>query len=114
MSGSDGGRTVTIVAYILHLLGAITGLLSVIGLIINYVVKGDHGEMIDSHQSWMIRSFWYAILGGLICGALFITVIGIPLAWLGLIVIWLWYIYRHIRGLIDLAEGKTMSGSSLL
>lgn len=50
----------------------------------------------------------------MICGALFITVIGIPLAWLGLIVIWLWYIYRHIRGLIDLAEGKTMSGSSLL
>ena len=70
--------------------------------------------MIDSHQSWMIRSFWYAILGCLACFALIITVIGIPLAWLGFIVIWIWYIYRHIRGLIDLAESKTMSSSSLL
>ena len=114
MSGPDGGRTITIVAYVLHLLGAITGLASIIGLIINYVVKGDHGEMMDSHQSWMIRSFWYALLGCLACGLLFITIIGAPLAWLGLIVIWLWYIYRHIRGLIDLAESKTMSASSLL
>jgi len=85
MSGSDNGRTITIVAYILHLLGAITGLASIIGLIINYVVKGEHGDMIDSHQSWMIKSFWYAILGCLISGILVITVIGIFLGWIGFI-----------------------------
>jgi uncharacterized membrane protein len=108
MSGSDNGRTITIVAYILHLLGAITGLASIIGLIINYVVKGEHGEMIDSHQSWMIKSFWYAILGCLISGILVITVIGIFLGWIGFIAVWVWYIYRHIRGLIDLSSDKTM------
>jgi uncharacterized membrane protein len=96
------------VAYILHLLGAITGLASIVALVINYVVEGEHGEIIDSHQKWMIRSFWYAILGCLVCGALFITLIGIPVAWLGLILIWLWYIYRHIRGLIDLSSDKIM------
>jgi len=108
MSGSDNGRTITIVAYILHLLGAITGLASIIGLIINYVVKGEHGDMIDSHQSWMIKSFWYAILGCLISGILVITVIGIFLGWIGFIAVWVWYIYRHIRGLIDLSSDKTM------
>lgn len=113
MSESDNGRTITIVAYILHLLGAITGLASIIALVINYVVKGEHGEMIDSHQSWMIKSFWYAILGCLVCGLLFVTLIGIPLAWLGLILIWLWYIYRHIRGLIDLSSNKTMPSALL-
>ena len=113
MSDSDGGRTITIVAYILHLLGAITGFLSVIALIINYVVQGEHGELMDSHQSWMIKSFWYAILGCLICFVLVITVIGIPLAWLGGIGIWLWYIYRHIRGLIDLSNNKAMPSGTL-
>jgi uncharacterized membrane protein len=108
MSSIDGGRTITIVAYVLHLLGAITGLPSIIGLIINYVVKGDHGEMIDSHQTWMIKSFWYAILGCLISGILVITVIGIFLGWIGFIAVWVWYVYRHIRGLIELAESKTM------
>lgn len=108
MAGTDSGRTITIVAYILHLLGAITGIASIIALIINYVVKGDHGELIDSHQTWMIHSFWYAILWCLVCAAAFITVIGIPLAWVGLFVVWLWYIYRHIRGLIDLSSDKTM------
>ncbi len=81
MSSTDGGRTITIVAYILHLLGAITGLPSIVALIINYVVKGDHGDMIDSHQTWMIKSFWYAILGCIVCGIAFITVIGI--SWAG-------------------------------
>lgn len=113
MSESDNGRTITIVAYILHLLGAITGLPSIIALVINYVVKGEHGELIDSHQSWMIKSFWYAILGCLICGLLFITIIGALFAWLGLILIWIWYIYRHIRGLIDLSSNKVMPSALL-
>ena len=113
MSGSDGGRTLTIVTYILHLLGAVSGFTSVIALIINYVVKGDHGEMIDSHQEWMIKSFWYAILGFVICTILVLTIIGIPLAWFGGLAIWVWYVYRHIRGLIDLSNDKTMPSSAL-
>jgi uncharacterized membrane protein len=114
MSGSDNGRTITIVAYILHLLGAVAGFPSVVALIINYVVKGDHGEMIDSHQQWMIKSFWYALLGFFICVVLVFTVIGIPLAWLGGLAIWVWYVYRHIKGLIDLSSDKTMPNGSLV
>ena len=109
---SDNGRTMVIAAYILHLLGACTGLLSIIALIMNYVCKGEHGELIDSHHNWMIRTFWYTVLGFVICAVLFITVIGIPLAWLGGFALWLWYIYRHIRGLIDLAENKPMSATA--
>lgn len=114
MASSDGGRTVIIVSYILHLVGAISGLFSIIGLIVNYVKLGDDGEMADSHHRWMIKSFWYAILGCLICFALILTVIGIPLAWLGFIAVWIWYVYRHVKGLIDLSDNKTMSATALL
>jgi uncharacterized membrane protein len=113
MSENNRGRTITIVAYILHLLGAITGLASIVGLIINYVKRGEDGPLMDSHHNWMIRSFWYALLACFICFILVFTVIGIPLAWLGFLATWVWYIYRHIRGLIDLADDKSMSAESL-
>ena len=109
---SDNGRTVVIVSYILHLVGACTGLLSIVALIINYAVKDDHGEMIASHHAWMIRTFWFTLLGFVVGWALILTVIGIPLAWLLWIGSWLWYIYRHVKGLIDLSSDKTMSATA--
>lgn len=112
MSDSDNGRTMTIVAYVLHLLGAVSGFLSIIALIINYVAKGEHGELMDSHHAWMIRTFWLTLLAYLICIVLVFTIIGIPLAWLLGIAAWLWYIYRHIRGLVDLSSDKPMSATS--
>ncbi|HEY4128243.1 MAG TPA: hypothetical protein VGN70_09380 [Gammaproteobacteria bacterium] len=111
---SDSGRTMVIVSYILHLIGACTGLLSIVALIINYVAKDEHGAMIASHHSWMIRTFWYTVLGFVIAWVLAVTFIGIPLALLLSACAWLWYIYRHIRGLIDLAENKSMSATAWL
>lgn len=111
---SDSGRTVVIITYILHLVGACTGLLSIVALIVNYVAKDEHGEMIASHHTWMIRTFWYTVLAFVICFALVLTFIGIPLAWLLGVLAWLWYIYRHIKGLIDLSSDKTMSSTAWL
>lgn len=106
---SDNGRTLVIVAYVLHLIGACSGLLSIVALIINYVVKDDHGEMMASHHHWMIRTFWMTLLAFVVCFGLVLTIIGIPLAWLLGLAAWVWYIYRHIKGLIDLSSDKTMS-----
>lgn len=111
MSDSDNGRTLVIVAYVLHLVGAVSGILSIVALIVNYVVKDDHGELMASHHAWMIRTFWLTLLAYLICFALVFTIIGIPLAWLLGIAAWIWYIYRHIRGLIDLSSDKPMSAN---
>ena len=109
---SDNGRTLVIVAYVLHLIGACTGFLSIIALIINYVAKDDHSEMMASHHAWMIRTFWLTLLAFVVCFCLVFTIIGIPLAWLLGVAAWLWYLYRHIKGLIDLSSDKTMSASS--
>jgi len=112
MSDSDNGRTIVIITYILHLIGACTGLLSIVALIINYVVKDDHGELMASHHAWMIRTFWYTVLAFVVCIGLVLTFIGIPLAWLLGVCAWLWYIYRHIKGLIDLSSDKSMSATA--
>ncbi len=61
-SSVESDRTLAVVAYVLHLFGVIAGIPSIVGLIINYVKRNDYDELFDSHHSWMIRSFWWAIL----------------------------------------------------
>jgi uncharacterized membrane protein len=100
----EADRTFTLASYVLHLIGAVVGITSIIGLILNYLKRGTSGEALDSHHTWMIRSFWWAILWSVIG---FITlVIGIGVAIL--VITWIWYIYRHVRGLIALANGEPM------
>ena len=60
--------------------------------------------MLDTHHTWMIRSFWWALLWGVIGIVTIVIVIG----WAILFVVWVWYIYRHVRGLIALLNGEPM------
>ncbi len=100
----EADRTFTLASYVLHLIGAVAGITSIIGLILNYLKRGTSGEVLDSHHSWMIRSFWWAILWGVIGLITIFIVIG----WFILLIVWIWYIYRHVRGLIALANGEPM------
>ncbi|MGH8414369.1 MAG: DUF4870 family protein [Gammaproteobacteria bacterium] len=108
MNTAEKGHGVTIVAYVLHLLGAITGILSIVALIINYVKRGDDGVNMDSHHSWMIRSFWWAILWCVLIGASYFLLVGFIFGWIAFAIVWIWYIYRHVRGLLYLSEDKPM------
>jgi uncharacterized membrane protein len=87
----------------------LTGWPSIIAVIINYVKRSDaRGTWLDSHFSWQIRTFWYALLWVILAGLLILTVVGIPFAWVLLLVVGFWVLYRIIRGWIALAEGKSM------
>jgi uncharacterized membrane protein len=103
-SSVQSDRTLVLVAYVLHLVGAVAGITSIVGLIINYVNRDRHDEVLDTHHTWMIRSFWWALLWGLIGIVTIIILIG----WAILFVVWVWYIYRHVRGLIALTNGEPM------
>jgi uncharacterized membrane protein len=85
------------------------GLLSIIPLIINYSKRPDtQGTLVYSHHTWMIHSFWWFVCWMVVGGVLFLTFIGIPLAWLVWGVAWLWKAYRLIRGFIDLNSNRAM------
>jgi uncharacterized membrane protein len=120
---SEGMVTLTHVLYALHGFSALMGVLSaafivtafltgwpsIIAVIVNYVKRGDaRGTWLDSHFGWQLRTFWYALLWVILAGALILTVVGIPFAFLLLIVVGLWVLYRIIRGWIALAEAKPM------
>jgi uncharacterized membrane protein len=101
-------------ARVLYVVHALTfffslGLLSFIPLIINFVKRPyTEGTLVHSHHTWMIRSFVYYILWLVVAGLLFVTIIGIPLAWLVGVCAWLWKAYRLIRGFVDLNNNRPM------
>ena len=120
---ASGLVTLTHVIYALHAFSALTGLASsalivtaflsgwpsIIAVILNYVKRSEvRGTWLDSHFSWQIRTFWFALLWLAVGGILFVTVIGIPFA----IVLWLitgvWVLYRIIRGWLALTSQRTL------
>jgi len=113
----------THIIYALHALSVIMGLIgsafvipafllswpSIIAIIINYVKRDAvRYTYLDSHFSWQIRTFWFALLWVIIAVILFMTVFGIPLAWIITISAGIWVSYRIIRGWIALCDGKPM------
>ena len=119
----EGLVTLAHVIYGLHAFSVLTGMLSpamivtafltgwpsIIGVILNYVKRSEvRGTWLDSHFSWQIRTFWFALLWLAIGGVLFITVVGIPFA----VVLWfatgVWVLYRIIRGWLALSSAKVL------
>jgi len=119
----DGLVPLTHVMYALHAFSALTGLLtpalvvtafltgwpSIIAVIINYVKRSEVRETwLETHFSWQLRTFWYALLWLAVGGVLFVTVVGIPFAvalWLGT---GIWVLYRIIRGWLALNSRQVL------
>ena len=97
MTQTDSQHTMAMIAYVLHLVGAIAGLPSLIGLVINYLGRSESTPLVRSHHRWMIETFWWAIFW-IIIGVIALV---IPVGWVVLGLVWVWYVYRHVRVLDD-------------
>lgn len=119
----DGPRVWCHVMYGLHAFAAATGIvtsstiifafvaswLSVIAVVINVLTRDRvHGTWLASHWRWQLRTFWFAVLWVLVTGLLFVTIIGIPLAWVVAVSTGLWVLYRVIRGWLALIDRRAM------
>lgn len=79
------------------------GAASFIPLILNYIKRDESGgTFIYSHHGWMINSFWWYVLWVCVGWALFVTLIGMPLAVVIWAAAWLWKVYRLLRGITAL------------
>lgn len=92
----------------------LTGWPSIIAVILNYVKRGEvRGTWLDSHFSWQLRTFWFALLWLAVGGILFVTLVGIPAA----LVVWfatgIWVLYRIIRGWLALSSGREVGVTSV-
>src|SRR5258706_14821068 len=85
------------------------GVPSIVAVIMNYIYRASaRGTFLESHFRWQIRTFWFALLWCVVGGAVFITLVGIPIALSVFFGAGLWAIYRVVRGWLALRDRKPM------
>ena len=89
----------------------LSGWPSIIAVILNYVKRGEaRGTWLESHFSWQIRTFWFGLLWVMLCVVFVVGTlgIGILIAWLPMLIVSVWFIYRIVRGWMALNDRKPM------
>ena len=84
---------------------------SIVAVILNYVKRSEvRGTWLESHFSWQIRTFWFGALWVALCVAFIVMTLGIGIivAWIPLVGVSLWFIYRIVRGWMALSDGEPM------
>ena len=86
---------------------------SIIAVIINYVKRGDaRGTWLESHFSWQIRTFWWAVLWSclifLIGLPLTLVIIGFGVWAIGFFILGIWAIYRVAVGWLRLNDRRAV------
>jgi uncharacterized membrane protein len=97
------------------LVAPLMGIVGIVALILAYVKRSEAaGTWLASHYRWLIRTFWFSLLWGVIGGAVLVTLglilIGIPIAIAIWIVTTIWVIYRLLRGYVLFNDSKPVPG----
>jgi uncharacterized membrane protein len=89
----------------------LTGWPSIIAVILNYVRRSEvNGTWLESHFRWQIRTFWFGLLWVGLCLVFIVLTLGIGIlvAWLPLLIVSVWFVYRIAKGWIRLRDGRPM------
>jgi uncharacterized membrane protein len=90
------------------------GIPSIIAVVMNYVKRDEaRGTWLESHFSWQLRTFWFALLAFLAIGLFSLPLVlllglGILTWMLGAFLVGIWIIYRVARGWLRLKDGNAV------
>ena len=95
---TSNDRLVMHVLYGLHTLAWFSGgVFAVIALIINYLRRADESDALYvGHHDYMIATFWWTLLWLVVLSPLWLLFF-LP-GVIAYAIVWLWYLYRCIRG----------------
>jgi uncharacterized membrane protein len=90
------------IVYVLYLIGLLTGITMIIGVVMAYIYRDESPEWLRTHYESQIRIFWIGILYCIIAGLLIFLLIGFLLY----LFIAVWWIVRCVKGLkyLDLRQ----------
>jgi uncharacterized membrane protein len=127
LDAPDGLVRIAHIVYALHAVGLALGAFgaasvlgsflfgwpSIIAVILNYVKRSEaRGTWLESHFTWQIRTFWFALLWALVVAAvsapLALVVVGFGTWVIGMFALGLWAIYRIARGWLRLKDRQSM------
>ena len=98
-------RTIVLVVNALYAASLLLGFTSLVGVVLAYMKRGDAaGTIWESHLTYAIRTFWLALLMGIVGVLLIVVVIGVPI----LIFVGVWYVVRIVRAFLAWNDGKAI------
>lgn len=98
-------RQLTLVVYILYALSWLIGISAIVAIVINYVKREDvAGTIYESHFTWQIRTFWWALLWCVIGALSMVILIGFAILFATAV----WSIYRLVKGWLYWNDRKPM------
>lgn len=88
-------RQLTLVIYILYALSWLIGISAIVAIVINYVKREDAaGTIYESHFTWQIRTFWWALLWCVVGLLSMVILVGFVILFAAAV----WTIYRIVKG----------------
>jgi len=97
------------------LIAPLCGIVGIIAIILAYVKRGEAaGTWLASHYRWLIRTFWFSLLWGLVGALIFallaIILIGLVIGYLIWVATTIWVLYRLIRGYVLFKDSQPVPG----
>ena len=118
---SSSHDTATLI-YALYFVALFTGVPFFIGAILAYIARDGASPAARSHYDHQIDIFWRVFIGGiLICAfaivssilvVVLIGIVGLLIAGLAALYLWLWTLVRSIRGVQRSSRGEGYTGPS--
>ena len=90
------------VVYFLYLASFVVAITGLVGLVMAYINRGKAGGFVESHYTFLIRTFWIGLLYALISAVLMLLAIGFAL----FVAVAVWIIARCIVGLQALQRNE--------
>lgn len=91
---SPGANNVKLI-YLLYLVSFVLGITGLVGVVFAYVNRGQSADWIETHYTYLIRTFWIGLLYFLIALILAVMIIGLLLPF----AVAVWVIVRCVVGL---------------
>ena len=101
--GFDANRP-TIIS-LLYLASMLTGITGIVGIILAHVWRGEGNEpWVETHLTYLIRTFWFGFLFSIIAGLLTVVLIGFLL----LPLVGIWFIARSVMSFMKAQRQEPM------
>jgi uncharacterized membrane protein len=97
--------SIALTVYVLYIVGYLTGVTALIGVIIAHVKVADADPLLRSHYQFQIRTFWIGLLYLVVGSVLSLVIIGFA------VLLWwfIWSLVRIIKGMLALNERKPIA-----
>lgn len=98
----EPGSTNAQVIYFLYLACFVVGITAIVGVVMAYMNRGKAGGMVETHYTFLIRTFWIGLAYALISAVLIVAAIGVVL----MLAVAIWIIARCLIGLQALQRNE--------